>query len=272
MKKKITFIGAGKITNAIISGLILKNYPKKYITVCSPTQEKRNQLTQKYGVKNSGNNIKYSKKADIIILAVKPKKIHEVCKNLKNNIKFNKKIVLTTAAGIPIKKYQELLYSNIKLIRIMPNILSSINEGFTGLYTKNTILNEEKNIVENIIKKIGKFIWLKNENDINKITGITGSGPAYFFYFMELIQKEAEKLGFEKKIAKILVSQTAKGSALLAMNKNKYSFSYLKKLVCSKNGTTIQALKEFNKSNLKKIISKSIQAVLIHSKKIENEL
>lgn len=271
MKKKITFIGSGKITNAIISGLIFENYPKNHITVCSPTLKNRTKLKKNYGVNSSHDNIKHSKKADIIIIAVKPEIIPKICKDLKNKIEFNKKIILTTAAGVPIKKYQKLLFPKIKLIRIMPNILSLINQGFTGMYASSTVSNREKIIVEKIIKKIGKILWLKQENDIHKITCITGSGPAYFFLFMEFIQKEAEKLGFKKKLAKQLVTQLAKGSSLLASNKKQYSFYDLKKLVCSKKGTTIKGLKEFYQSNLDKIISKVIQSVFLASKKIEKK-
>lgn len=271
MKKKITFIGSGKITQAIINGLILKNYPRNYITVCSPTSKNRNKLTENYGINNSKNNIKHSKKADIIIFAVKPKTIHEICKELKKNIKFNNKIILTTVAGIPIKKYQELLFPNVKLIRSMPNILSFVNEGITGLYASNTVSEQEKIIVEKLMKKVGKVLWLKYENDIHKITGITGSSPAYFFLFMEFMQKKAEKMGFKKKLAKKLITQIIKGSYLLVLNKSKYSFNDLKKLVCSKKGTTIKGLDEFYKSNLDKIISNAIQSVFLASKEIEKE-
>lgn len=270
MKKKITFIGAGKIVNSIISGLILGKYPAKNITICSPTKKNRSKLVEKYKVNGTSNNISASKKSDIIILAIKPNIVKNICKTLEKKINTEKKIFLTTVVGISINTYRKYFYKNIKLIRTMPNILSSIQKGITALYPTESVLEKEKKIIEKLFKKIGKVIWMKNEEEIDTITTIIGSGPAYFFLFMELMLKKAKKIGLKSKIAKFLIAQTAKNSAVLSLKNLNISFSKFKKNVCSKKGITIAALKEFDKGNFEKIISNVMQAVIDKTKKIKN--
>lgn len=270
MNKTIAFIGSGKIVNSMIQGIISNNYLTKNIIVSSPTNNNRLQLKKKYNIISTNNNVSAMKKSDIIIFSVKPESVKDVCQDFKKIKNFNEKILLTTIAGVSTKTYQKYIDSNLKITRIMPNILSSIQEGTTALFSTKIVLQEEKKIIENFTKLFGKILWMNQENEIDMITSIIGSGPAYFFHFMELIQKKFEKLGFNSKTIKTIIAQIAKGSSILVLKNLNVSFLNLKKKVCSKNGITIEALKEFDKCNLKKIISNSIQAVINKTKKIKN--
>lgn len=241
-QRKITFIGAGNMAHAIIAGLISAGYPGNHITACSPTATNRDQLVKKYAIHGKNDNIDACKHADVIILAVKPQIVKTVCQPLKEQVNFANKLVLTIASGISIKHYQQYLVPNINLVRVMPNTPSLVGQGVSGLYAMDSISEDDKTFATELMEDVGKVFWLTNEAAINDIIAVTGSAPAYFFLFMESMQQEAERLGFDSKTARELVLYTAQGSAALATSKSDLSFATLREQVTSKGGATAKAL------------------------------
>nr|BET44476.1 MAG: pyrroline-5-carboxylate reductase [Candidatus Aschnera chinzeii] len=271
-EKKLTFIGAGNITNAIISGLISNGYLSKYITVCAPTDKNIKKLVQKYNIIGMHDNYKGCKSADVIIFAVKPHHVHDVCSLLNtHNFDFKEKIILSIVAGITINNYKNFFHVNkLKIIRGMTNICSAVCYGVSALFTEASISIEEKKFLTSLMKTFGKVFWMHNESEINKLLALTSSAPAYYFLLMELMQHEAEKLGFDIDIAKELILHTAYGSMLLAL-KSKQSFASLRQSVTSPNGTTAKALDKFHEGNITQTIRNVIYAALMRAEEIEKQ-
>lgn len=270
-QRKITFIGAGSMAHAIITGLISAGYPANYITACSPTATNRDLLVKKYGINGKSDNSDASKHADVIILAVKPQIMETVCQPLKEQVNFANKLVLTIAAGIPVKRYQQYLAPNINLVRVMPNTPSLVGQGVSGLYAMDCVSEDDKTFATELMASVGKVFWLTNEATINDIIAVTGSAPAYFFLFMESMQQEAERLGFDSKTARELVLYTAQGSAALAASKSDLSFATLREQVTSKGGTTAKALEQFYQANLPQIVTNAMRAAIRRAEEMEKQ-
>ena len=270
-QRKITFVGAGNMAHAIIAGLVSGGYPANYITACSPTAKNHDQLVKKYGIHGTSDNCNASNDAEVIILAVKPQIMETICQSLKEQINFANKLILTIAAEIPAKRYQQYLDPNINLVRVMPNTPSLVGQGVSGLYAMDTVSADDKTFATELMANVGKAFWLTSEAIINDIIAISGSVPAYFFLFMESMQQEAERLGFDSKTATELVLYTTQGSAALATSKPELSFATLREQVTSKSGTTAKALEQFYKANLPQVVSNAMQAAIRRAEEMEKQ-
>ncbi|MGP1939396.1 MAG: pyrroline-5-carboxylate reductase [Arsenophonus sp. ET-DL9-MAG3] len=270
-RQKITFIGAGNMSHAIIAGLILAGYSPNDITVSSPTEKNRDKLVKKYGIHGKSDNIDASKYADVIILAVKAQIMKTVCQSLKKQVNFENKLILTIAAGISIKNYQQYLVPNINLVRVIPNISSLVGQGVSGLYFMDSISKNDIIFSIKLMASVGKVFLLTEEAAINDIIGISSSSPAYLFLFMESMQQEAERLGFDSKTARELVLYTIKGSSALAESKSDVSFKILRKQVTSKGGTTVKALEQFYQANLPQVITNGMRAATCYANEMEKQ-
>ncbi|MDX7986728.1 pyrroline-5-carboxylate reductase [Xenorhabdus sp. 12] len=267
--RKITFIGAGNMAHAIIAGLVKKGYPAELITVCSPNTIRRDVLAKEYGINSQSDNIRYSQEADVIVLAVKPQMMAEVCEPLHSHVDFNQKLVLSIASGITVSRFYALLQDNLNIVRIMPNTPSLIGQGISGLFAPEQVEKSDREFAESLMSSVGKTCWLNNEDGINDIIAISASAPAYFFLFMESMQQEAERLGFDSETARELVLQTAIGSAKLAETQKDLPFSILREQVTSKGGTTAEALRVFYEGNLPETVSRAMQAAIRRAQEME---
>lgn len=194
---------------------------------------------------------------DIVILAVKPQDFDDLAQSIKPYLKDNQ-IVFSVMAGIPISKLESHLECS-KIVRSMPNIPTQIGMGMTVFTASSNVDRKELFIIQNLINTTGKSVYVENEKLINAATAISGSGPAYVFYFMQSMIKAAVDLGFNDSEAELLVNQTFMGSVSI---QNSYSLSneeWIKK-VASKGGTTESALKVFEKGNLEQTIVDAVKA------------
>ncbi|CAL1329068.1 pyrroline-5-carboxylate reductase [Candidatus Providencia siddallii] len=270
--RKIAFIGSGNIVNAMVSGIVkYGKYKSSMITISSPNNCRRNKIVENYNVIGINDNNIAVKNSDVIILAVKPQVMEYVCKSLRKIVDYRKKLILTLAAGITVNRYNEYFDDKINLIRIMPSILSFIGKGIIGIFTQNIITEENKIFIEKLMKSIGDIIWCKEEHEINNITAISGSSPAYIFLFMEAIQQKAEELGYNKKISRKLIFNIFNSSLKFASFQKDICFSELRKKVMSEGGVTEKALNEFYNGSFKQIIGKIMQNVIDKSKEMENK-
>ncbi|AFH93084.1 MULTISPECIES: pyrroline-5-carboxylate reductase [Providencia] len=267
--RKIAFIGAGNMAHAIIAGLVSHGYPASMITVCSPTPVRREKIAEQYGVISSSDNVSAVQHADVIVLAVKPQMMEEVCQPLQHAVDFSKKLVLTIAAGIPAHRYADYLAQPLQLVRIMPNTPSLVGKGVSGLFAEESINAEDKQFAEQLMQSVGSTIWCENEQEINNIIAITGSSPAYFFLFMESMQQEAEKLGYTPDQARQLVLNAAEGAVALSKSQGDTPFSTLREQVTSKGGTTAMALAQFYDSGLPQMVAKAMQRAITRAEEME---
>ncbi|MFI3309975.1 pyrroline-5-carboxylate reductase [Ewingella allii] len=267
--RKLCFIGAGNMAGAIISGLLESGYPANLISVCAPSGKNRDPLAEKYGVKSSDDNIGCAKEAEVVVLAVKPQLMADVCKTLQKDVDFSGKLVLSIAAGVKVARFKELLSDNLKIVRIMPNTPSLVGQGMSGLYAPEDVGQQDRDYTSDLMTAVGKVCWVDSEEGINHVIAAAGSAPAYFFLFMEAMQAEAERLGFSTDTARMLVEQAASGASALVAASPDTPLSTLRENVTSKGGTTFEALKVFTDQKLPEIVSQAMQAAIKRAQEME---
>jgi pyrroline-5-carboxylate reductase len=252
MRTQVVIIGFGTMGKAIAKAILKKD---KKIAVFGIDKDKS----------EINNFIQKVEKADFVILAVKPQDAENAIGEIKSYL--NKKtILISIMAGMSIKKLINLS-DHKKIIRMMPNLGLSVGCGM-AVWKGVGIFGSEKKRVKNFINKITENFEVKNEDIINKVTAISGSGPAYFFLLADCLIKSCDSLGFSKKESKQLVEKTFLASAILSKEGD---FSSLIKKVASKGGTTESALKIFQKENFNEIILKAVRAAYKRAKELNNE-
>jgi len=259
--KKITFIGAGNMAGSIISGLVKGGYPAELICASAPSLTNTQKLKDEFSILNSQNNVESAQWADVVVLGVKPQMMAMVCESLvKDGVDFSNKLVISIAAGVSVQRFQSLLGDNTAVIRTMPNTPSLLQKGMTGLFSSPQVLDEDKNFASELLSAVGEVVWVSEESQINAIIAASGSAPAYFFLFMEAIQAKAMEMGFTEQEARLLVQQTAIGSAEMVKENPDLDLMTLRNNVTSKGGATAEAIRTFNELNLPEIVAKSMQA------------
>lgn len=271
LHRKITFIGAGNMAKAIIAGLVNSGYPPQLITACSPSLAKDSQLQRQYGVNCSNDNVESAQQADVIVLAVKPQMMADVCNPIHQQVNLSGKLILSIAAGVSVDRFYQML-GKIDIIRIMPNTPSLIGLGMSGLYAPANVTVEDKTFTTTLMESVGKICWVDNESGINDVIAAAGSAPAYFFLFMEAMQQEAERLGFSTETARLLVQQSALGAAHMVEANPKIDIGTLRQQVTSKGGTTAEALRIFNEKGLSETVALAMQAAIKRASEMEKSL
>lgn len=228
------------------------------ILVVESNKEKRDGFT-KLKIKTSADGWKLLESYGVILLAVKPQDLSAVLAEVKPHISA-KTIVLSIAAGVPIKKIASVLGKR-KIVRAMPNMPAQIGMGITGWSANSQVTAADKKLVARLLEAMGHALYFADEAKLNAVTAISGSGPAYVFYFMEAFYESARRLGFKNDEAAQLVLGTFLGAGMLVNDLQK-SPAELRAQVTSKKGTTEQAIMVFNKKKLKKIVDEAVKAAL----------
>ena len=256
----VAFIGAGNMARALIAALVKQGYPAHNIIAANPSSDKLTALAADFGIATTNDNIAAVLQADVIVLCVKPQLMANVCQDLIAQApSIQEKLFVTVAAGIPVSRYESWL-GEVRLVRAMPNTPSQVGLGVTGLYPSRCS-NYEKSFVDQLFQPAGLTVWLDDESQINAIIAVTGSAPAYFFYFMQAMQEMAVQLGFDHEQARAMVLQTAAGSAALAAQAD-VSFEQLRAQVTSKGGTTHEAIESFRRDGLELSVKTAMQAAI----------
>ena len=212
--KKISFIGAGNMASSIIIGLVNHGYDPHLICACAPSKSNTQKLTDSLNVEISDNNEASANWADVIVLGVKPQMMPKVCQQIADSgVDLSSKLFISIAAGIPIQLLQNILGDNCTIIRTMPNTPSLVQKGMTGLFAPIQASNDDKQFAEQLMQAVGETLWVEKEAMINAIIAASGSAPAYFFLFLEAMQNKAIEMGFDEQQARLLVLQSALGSA-----------------------------------------------------------
>ena len=277
-KNKLYFIGYGHMAEAIYQRLDKSLFEN--ICLIEKDDDRRISIDKKKHGKTqllkSLKGIKFCN-SDIVILAVKPNQIKSICNEI-NSLIIEKKdlpVVISIAAGVTttsIKDYiiQENLshlQNFLNIYRAMPNLCASNGDSITGLFGSSVSdITNSKNTVSEIFNSVGEILWVKKEADLNIVTAISGSGPAYIFYIMEVMINSAQELGLSEKDAKKLVTMTLIGSGKMGLSIQNLKEQISK--VSSKGGTTEAALKVFEKENLSLIFNQAIEAAHARSKEI----
>ena len=259
----ICFIGGGNMAQALIGGLISRGLPPTRITVSDPVEKVRLLLAEK-DVCVTDDNIAAIRDADIVLFAVKPQVLASVLKPLKGL--FEGKLVMSIVAGAEITTIATLLATD-RIVRVMPNTPALVQTGAHGLYATEAVDTKDRELASQVLAATGLTLWVNSEAQIDAVTAVSGSGPAYFFYMMESMIRAGKNLGLDEKVATALTLQTALGAAQMAIT-SANTPAELRKNVTSPNGTTQAALEVFDRAQ----ISQNIQAALAAAQKRSQEL
>lgn len=264
---KVAFIGAGNMNGSIISGVVGQGFEAQNIIVSNPSAQKRLALHQQLGIHHTGDNIEAAKFADYIVLGVKPYLIEQVCRDISQQIDISNKCFISVAAGTTLQQISNALTSPCAVIRTMPNTPAQLGLGVTGVYASEHCNQNQKDFADQLMSSVGIVKWLDSEDEIDHIIAVSGSGPAYFFLFMEAMEQQAVALGFSAQESRELVQQTALGAAQMVVN-NDLPISTLRENVTSKGGTTQAALSTFVDGGLPQLVTKAMNSALQRAKEM----
>jgi len=264
----ICFIGGGNMANALIGGLLKNNFSAAQISVVEINSDNRTKLQNEFSVRATDNLADGIADSNVIVLAVKPQQLHAVATQLAPLL--TGQLLLSIAAGIRGSDLARWLNSH-HIVRAMPNTPALIQSGITGLYALPEVNAAQRDLAQTIMAAVGKTLWLTDEAMMDALTAVSGSGPAYVFYFIEALQQAAMALGFNSIDAQRLAAQTFLGAAKLAASSNE-EVSQLRARVTSKNGTTERAVQSMDSNHLQQKIITAVQAAATRSKEMGVEL
>ncbi|EPF75100.1 pyrroline-5-carboxylate reductase [Acinetobacter gyllenbergii] len=264
LNQNICFIGGGNMAQALIGGLLSRGLPTTRITVSDPVEQIRHILEEK-SIQTTTDNVEAIKNADVVVLAVKPQVLATVLQPLKGLL--SDKLVISIIAGAEIQTISDLIGGSQRIVRVMPNTPALVQTGAHGIYASDAVNAQDRELTSQILAATGLTIWVETEAQIDAVTAVSGSGPAYFFYLMESMIRAGKNLGLDEKVATALTLQTALGAAQMAITSSN-SPAELRKNVTSPNGTTQAALEVFDRAQ----ISQNIQAALAAAQKRSQEL
>lgn len=257
--QKIGFIGGGNMASSLISGLIASGHSPQDLWVSDINQDALKVLAENLNVNTSTNNDDIINAVDVVVLAVKPQILSTVAKNATASIQQKQPLVVSIAAGISQQSLSQCLGNNIAIVRCMPNTPALVLTGATALHANAQVTAEQHDLAENIMRSVGIALWVNDESELDVVTAVSGSGPAYYFLLMEAMEKAAIEMGMNEVTARLLVQQTALGAAKIALESSE-SPEQLRKRVTSPGGTTQQALETFEEGGFTALVSKALHA------------
>ena len=254
---KITFLGGGNMANALIGGMLKQGFAATDITVIDPGAEARSKLTQTYAVNCLESAEMLGSAGDLLVLAVKPQQMKDAVAPLTN--KLGEAVVVSIAAGLDLATLSRFLGGHRKIVRCMPNTPALIGAGITGLCPLAEVSADERAAADRVLSTVGSTVWIDDENRMDGVTALSGSGPAYVFLFIEAMQQAAAELGFTPEQGRQLAIETVQGAAALAAQSSEPA-SVLRERVTSKGGTTEAALNKMAEMGVKAGIIAGVKA------------
>ncbi|KAI8998134.1 pyrroline-5-carboxylate reductase dimerization-domain-containing protein [Gaertneriomyces semiglobifer] len=276
--KRIAFIGGGNMAGAIIGGLLATGYPAQNMIVSEPVQAARDNLKAKFNVLTTASNADAvsfngdsSQPADIVVLAVKPQIMKDVAHGIAPVVQKAKPVVITIAAGITLTDLGKWLSTDAQnntlegaqepaLVRVMPNTPALVSEGATGMYAASSVSAGQKDLAFNVLGAVSKSTyWVDSEALLDVVTGLSGSGPAYFFLMVESLADAATELGLPRDVALGLARQTCMGAGRMLVDTQEDP-AELRQKVTSPNGTTHAAIQSLEASGMRKAFKGAVIA------------
>lgn len=266
----LAFIGAGNMARAIIGGLLNNSYPADRIWASEPDASRLSDLAEQ-GIKTTSDNSAACSAADVVILAVKPQVLKAVASDMAAAVQQSKPLIISVAAGIMSSSLDSWLGGNTSIVRCMPNTPALVQTGASGLFANPAVSGEQREQAETVLKATGIILWVEEETQLDAVTAVSGSGPAYYFMVMEAMVAAGIKLGLSEKTATQLTLQTALGAAKMAQRSD-VDPAELRRRVTSPNGTTEQAINCFQQEKLPEIFMQAMQACNDRSVELAKEL
>ena len=257
--RRLAFIGGGNMAAALIGGLTKRGLAATHITVADPSREQIDRLVAQYGILGAADNERAVLGAEVVILAVKPQQMRAVALGLAPHLAKSPPLVLSVAAGIPHAALARWFGRDIPVVRTMPNRPALNGFGATGLYAPDAVGAANRALAESIMAAVSATVWVEHESQMDTVTALSGSGPAYFFLFMEALEAAAHERGLPAEVAHQLTLETAFGAAQMARH-SADSLAALREQVTSKGGTTAAALAVLDAAGLRAIVGHAVAA------------
>lgn len=257
MSPFISFIGGGNMARALVSGLLRNQHPASRLCVADPNAEARDQFAS-MAVCTLSDNIQAVQQADVIVLAVKPQALADVASALAPALRAEQ-LIISIAAGVRIDTLRRWLGGHTRIVRAMPNTPALVQAGATGLYASDAISADERALAESLLRAVGVSVWVNEESQLDAVTALSGSGPAYVFLVMEAMQAAGEKLGLDAATARLLTLETMLGAARLALESNEAP-AVLRERVTSKGGTTERGIAALQHAGLTQAFEHALHA------------
>jgi pyrroline-5-carboxylate reductase len=257
--KKIAFIGGGNMAQSLIGGLLNAGVDAAQITVADPDAAQRERVRKTHGVVAEDDNAAAVEGADVVILAVKPQVMHTAVAPLGVCFQARRPLLISIAAGVTVSALEHWLGARLPIVRTIPNTPALIGSGAAALFAGPGVSAEQRATAETILGAVGSTRWVAEESLMDAATAVSGSGPAYFFLMIELIETAARELGLDAETAHALTVQTALGAARMAKESGA-SAAELRRRVTSPGGTTAAALAVFEQEGLGRLVTDALRA------------
>jgi pyrroline-5-carboxylate reductase len=266
---KIAFIGGGNMARALIGGLLQRGFSADAISVTEIDAAARTQLSSQFAVRVAAQPGGEVQSSEVVLLAIKPQQMRTVAAELRGLL--HTQLVITIAAGVRTADLARWLGGYARIVRVMPNTPALVLAGISALYAGPTITPDERQSAESILAAVGSTLWVEREEQLDAVTGVSGSGPAYVFYFMEALEQAGRELGLDESAARSLSLQTFVGAARLA-EQSAEDPAELRARVTSKGGTTERALSCMTSADLKRQFVEAVKQAAERSRELGEQL
>jgi len=263
----IGFIGAGNMARSLASGLLNNGWSADRLLLSDPDANQRRGAEQALGLKTVAANSALAAAADVLVLAVKPQALKAVSEEIAASVQKRRPLVVSIAAGIRVADIERWLGGNLPIVRAMPNTAALISSSATGLFANARVTEAQHDQAESILRAVGVTAWVADEALIDTVTAISGSGPAYFFLVMEVLEKAAIKHGLDPKTARLLTLETAYGAAKMALEGGEEP-AQLRKRVTSPGGTTEKAVQTLEAGQIEHIVEDAVVAAIQRAREL----
>lgn len=266
----IGFIGAGNMASSLIGGMIAKGTAAANIAAFDPNSEGLAQLAAATGICACADNQALIERSDIVVIAVKPQVLKQVLLPLAASLQAKKPLIISIVAGITSASIEQWI-GQAAIVRCMPNTPALVQLGASGLVANEQVSSAQRAQAQSVLEAVGIVQWLDSEDQIDAVTAVSGSGPAYFFLLMEAMIEAGEKQGLSREVATQLTLQTALGAATMAINAD-VDAAELRRRVTSPNGTTQAAIESFEAAGFRAITQAALDAARDRSVELAKEL
>jgi pyrroline-5-carboxylate reductase len=253
---RLLFVGAGNMAQAIVTGLLKEGFPADHIAAADPFDAAREAMAEKGVHALAPDAASLAESDDVIVLAVKPQLMRDVLTALAPAVGHNS-LIISIAAGISVASLTQLLAGRGHVIRCMPNTPALVSQGASALFASPSVSDNQRAVAEAILGAVGLVTWVETESLLDAVTAVSGSGPAYFFAFMEAMVTHGVRMGLSETVARDLTLQTALGAATLALNEA-LPLAQLRENVTSPGGTTARAIAAFSDGDLQGLVGRAM--------------
>jgi pyrroline-5-carboxylate reductase len=267
---RVAFIGAGNMAHSLIGGLIADGWSPAGISVSDPDKQRLGAVASRFQVHTDTDNQQVTGNSEVVVLAVKPQVLREVATGLAPVVQKQRPLVISVAAGIRSADVDRWLGGDCALVRCMPNTPALVQSGATALYATPSVSAGRRDLAESILRAVGLALWVEDEDLLDTVTALSGSGPAYFFLVIEALEEAGQALGLPAGTARLLALQTAFGAAKMALESSD-DVALLRQRVTSPGGTTEKALTVLEDGRLRALFHDAMSAARDRSRELAGQ-